>query len=38
MKLQILLRKLNKAYLELSTCVLLCSVRLTDGLLLETYL
>ena len=38
MKMQILWRKLNKAYLELSTCLLLCSVKLPDGLLLETYL
>lgn len=36
--MQILLRKLNRAYLELSTCLLLCSVKHPDGLLLETYL
>jgi len=38
MKMQILLRKLNKAYLELSICLVLCSVKLPDVLLLETYL
>lgn len=36
MEMQILLRKLTEAYLKLSTCLLLRSVKLPDGLLLKT--